>query len=233
MRKSIYLAISCSAAVLAGCSEVHIAAPANVTGGAEQLTITGMGFGERGTFALASSTGNFYRQALSSRHRDFGLSPERVKTYHGDSGFEVKGPDFAGAVVGSCSHFEQEVGTRNFSVTQAPFQYRCRFFRDGQLLHGELLLSAAPRAVGPFTAETRVGRLILGDREIEIQPIHESPNLKIPTSEPLGYRFVSANQDLGAIDLNGERKTVYAPRGGADREAVLMASLALSVLWKS
>ncbi len=140
MRKVIYLAISCSAAVLVACSAAHIAAPANVPGGAEQLQITGMGFGERGTFALASSSGSFYRQALSSRHRDFALSPERVTTHHGDSGFEVKGPDFAGAVVGSCSHFEQEVGTRTFSVTQAPFQYRCRFFRDGQLLDGEMLL---------------------------------------------------------------------------------------------
>lgn len=233
MRKSTYLAVSCLAAILAGCSAAHIAAPANVAGGAEQLQITGMGFGERGTFALASSSGSFYRQALSSRHRNFAFSPERVTTYRGDSGFEVKGPDFAGAVVGSCSHFEQEVGTRTLSVTQTPFHYRCRFFRDGQLLAGELLLSAAPRAVGPFTAETRVGLLTLGERAIEIQPIHDSPNLKIPTSEPLGYRFVAANQDLGAIDLNGERKTIYAPRGGADREAVLMASLALSVLWKS
>ena len=71
-------------------------------------------------------------------------------------------------------------------------------------------------SVGPLTAETRVGRLTLGGRVIDIEPIHKSPNLEIPTSEPLGYRFVGTNQDLGAIDLNGERKTIYAPRGGAD-----------------
>ena len=33
--------------------------------------------------------------------------------------------------------------------------------------------------------------------------------------------------------MNGERKTIYAPANGPVREAVLIGSLALSVLWKS
>lgn len=233
MSKIARLTVACSVMVLGACSTAQIAVPPNLAAGAEQLQITGMGFGERGTFALASSSGTFFRQALSSRHRDFRGSTERVTTFTGDSGFEVQGPDFTGSVAASCTHFEREAGTRTYSVTVAPFQYRCRFMRNGELLVDELVLHAAPRAVGPLNAETRIGRATIGGRQIDIEPIHHSPGLKIPTSEPLGYRFVSADGDIGAIDLNGERKTIYAPRTSADREAVLMASLALSVLWKS
>ena len=233
MKKIVRLAVSCSFIGLGACTTAQIAVPPNLAAGAEQLQITGMGFGERGRFALASSSGTFFRQALSSRHRDFRLSPERVTTFSGDSGFEVQGPDFTGFVAASCNHFEREAGTRTYSMTVAPFQYRCRFMRNGQLLPDELVLHVAPRAVGPLTGETRIGRVTIGGRQIDIEPIHHSPGLEIPTSEPLGYRFVSAGGDIGAVDLNGERKTIYAPRTSADREAVLMASLALSVLWKS
>jgi hypothetical protein len=33
------------------------------------------------------------------------------------------------------------------------------------------------------------------------------------------------------VDLNGGTKTIFAPRAGPEREAVLAASLALSILW--
>ena len=233
MRKIVGLAAICPAVFLTGCSPAHITVPSGLSSAAERIQITGMGFGEHGTFALAASSGIFYRQALSNRHRVFRSSREHATTFYGDSGFEVQGPDFNGLVGASCNHFEQETGTRTYSVTVEPFQYRCRFTRDGRLLAGELILHAAPRAVGPLTAETRIGRLTIAGRSIDIEPIHQSPGLKIPTSEPLGYRFVSENRDIGAVDLNGERKTIYAPRGSSEREAVLIASLALSVLWKS
>ena len=85
----------------------------------------------------------------------------------------------------------------------------------------------------PLT-DTRPKALVeVGGRTYGIAPIHTSSQLKIPTAEPLGYRFVADAGDVGAIDVNGERKTIYAPAGGPDREPVLIASLALSVLWKS
>ena len=233
MNKVARLAVCSSLALVGGCSTAQIAVPPSLAAGAERLQITGMGFGEKGTFALASSSGSFYRQNLSGRHRHFSSSPERVTTFFGASGYEVSGPDFNGSVAASCNHFERESGTRTYSITVEPFEYRCRFTRNGAPLAAELILHAAPRAVGPFTTETRIGHLVIASRQIDIQPIHHSPGLKIPTSEPLGYRFVVEGGDVGAIDLNGERKTIYVPDAGADREAVLIASLALSVLWKS
>ena len=87
---------------------------------------------------------------------------------------------------------------------------------------------------GPLLAETRMGRMSLGGNQIEIVPIHNSHGLKIPTSDPLGYRFLSGGRVIGAVDLNGQRKTIYVSRTSPDeRQAVLIGSLALSVLWKA
>ena len=50
-------------------------------------------------------------------------------------------------------------------------------------------------------------------------------------AHPLGYRFVESGREVGAADLNGVTKTVFAPRAGGTREAVFAGSLALSILW--
>jgi hypothetical protein len=230
MLKLARVAVCSLAASLGACAIAPIALPTELAL-AERLDITGMGFGERGRLAVGASSGTFYRHSLKNRRRDFG-SPGRITSYAGDSGFDVQGPDLAGSVMASCIHFEQEVGTRSFSVTTEPFSYRCRFMRNGTNPSGELLLHSAPRAVGPLLAETRTGRMSLGGNHIAIEPIHTSPGLKVPTSEPLGYRFLSGGRVIGAVDLNSERKTIYVPRTSPDeRQAVLIGSLALSVLW--
>jgi hypothetical protein len=105
--------------------------------------------------------------------------------------------------------------------------------RDGRPLDAHFILHAAPRKVWGATAETRAGEFRVGGRTIAIQPIHDSPQTRLPTMDPIGYRFMSGGRDIGAIDVNGERKTLYAPRAVDDREAVLMAGLALSILWYS
>jgi len=54
----------------------------------------------------------------------------------------------------------------------------------------------------------------------------------LPNGTPLGYSFDVAGRQVGAVDLNGRNKTIYAPRQpGPERDAVLMAALALSVFW--
>ena len=48
---------------------------------------------------------------------------------------------------------------------------------------------------------------------------------------PLGYAFEANGRQVGAVDLNGTKKTIYAPPSGPERELVIAASLALSILW--
>ena len=217
---------------LAGCTAARIDVPTALAANAQPIELTGMGFGQRGRFQLGASSGTFARHALSAEHGG-PFRTDDVTSFFGDGSFEVAGSDFDGTVTGNCRYLEAEANPGPATITTVPFRYSCIFSRNGQLLPGRLLLHAAPRAVGPFMAETRVGTFEVGGRTYGIAPIHTSSQLKIPTAEPLGYRFVADAGDVGAIDVNGERKTIYAPASGPDREPVLIASLALSVLWKS
>ena len=230
VKRVVGLAIMVGA--LVGCTEARIAVPAQLAASAEPVQLTGMGFGQRGKFVLGASSGTFTRHSLSARAPQPFMA-EDFTSFFGDGSFSVAGADFAGRVEADCRFLESEADTGPATVTTIPFRYKCTFSRDGKPMDAGLILHAAPRRVGPLLAETRIGRLVLEGRTVGIEPIHHSPQLGIPTSEPLGYRFVRDGRDIGAIDLNGERKTIYAPRNGADREVVLMAGLALSVLWRS
>jgi hypothetical protein len=218
-------------AFLGACSTAPIALPAGLAATTQPLHLTGMGFGERGSFALGASSGSFVRHAFTGEKR-VPFSSTRLTRSVGDGSFRVQGADFAGTVEGTCAYSEDELGSGGVSTTVSPFDYQCEFLRDGQPILARLALRAAPMAVGPLTAETRAGEILIGGRTIHIEPVHHMAGHRIAAGEPLGYRFVADGRDIGAVDLNGERKTIHAPFDGRDREAVLMASLALSVLWR-
>ena len=83
-----------------------------------------------------------------------------------------------------------------------------------------------------MAGRTRAGELRLGQLTVAIRPIHQAQGGGLPTDMPLGYAFDVGGRQIGAVDLNGTNKTIYAPRQpGSERDAVLMASLALSVFW--
>lgn len=74
--------------------------------------------------------------------------------------------------------------------------------------------------------------MLLFDRQlIGIRSIHRFEGGKVPAATPLGYAFSVDGREIGAIDLNGPDKTVFVPRDPRLREAVLAASLALSIFW--
>jgi len=224
--------LALAAAGLGGCTAARIEVPLALAATTQPVELTGMGFGQRGDFTLGTSSGTFRRHALSADDPHI-FGADQVTSFFGNGSFRVQGADFDGKVEGECRYLEAEATAGPATVTTIPFRYRCNFYRNGQPLQASLILHAAPRAIGPLTAETRIGWLEIGGRNFRIEPIHHSPQLAITTSEPLGYRFVVADSDVGAIDMNGERKTIYAPAHGPDREAVLIGSLALSVLWKN
>jgi len=233
MNRYIALTALIPALLAAACSPARVALSPELAAATQPMQITGMGFGETGRFQLGGSSGTFYRHALSARQLP-PFADQRETIHYGDGGFTVSGPDFDGALEASCRHRESEVVERSTSFTVAPFRYECAFRREGRPLAVSLTLSAVPRPVAGFLAtEGRRGELRLDGRNVVIEPIYTSPDLKVPTGDPLGYRFIENGRELGAIDLNGERKTLFVPHRPTDREAVLMAGLALSVLWRS
>lgn len=73
--------------------------------------------------------------------------------------------------------------------------------------------------------------LVYEGREIAVRSIHRDIAGGLPTSTALGYSFSANGREIGAVDLNGLNKTLYVPRSGPDREAVIVASVALSTFW--
>lgn len=226
MRKLLFATSLLACAALAGCSEARIAVPSDVTGSTQQLQITGMGGWQDGRFRLGASEGRFSRRASRT---------EIFKTFARNSGrgsFDVAGPELGGSANGHCAFDEREVNLGVAVVPNGRLTYRCQFQRDGRQVDGGLFLAEVPNGSGLLAGRSRAGEVRLGAMVVGIRAIHHAEGGGLPAGTPLGYAFDLNGRQIGAIDLNGGTKTIYAPtRPGPERDAVLMASLALSVFW--
>jgi hypothetical protein len=213
-------------AVLTGCTEARIATPSDLAANTEQLELSGMGGWQDGRFRLGSSEGRFSRRADQAKF---------VNTFIRNAGggsFEVRGPEFGGTAGGRCGFDEREVDLGVAVVPNGRLTYNCEFHRAGQRLYGSLFVAEVPNGSGLLAGRTRAGELQIGDLRIGIRPIHHADGGGLPTGMPLGYAFDIGGRHVGAVDLNGTNKIIFAPRqAGSERDAVLMASLALSVFW--
>ena len=211
--------------LLAGCiREAEIAMPSDLRSSLERIEVAGMGGGERGDFHLGSSEGRFTRRSIQTRAFDF-----YVRNFGGGT-FAVTGAEFGGRLSGNCGFDESEFDTGIIVAPGERLAYGCEFQHDMDPVGG-LILTEVPRGRGLLAGRTRAGEARFGDVRLEIRPIHDMEGGRVPTGNPLGYGFFVAGRQVGAVDLNGLDKTIYAPRSGPEREAVLAASLALSVFW--
>lgn len=226
MRKLLLASALLAAAPLMGCTEARIAVPSDVAATAERLELTGMGGWQDGRFRLGGSEGRFSRRATQTKFFDTFVHNR------GGGSFEIAGPELGGVAGGRCGFDEREIDAGLAVVPNGRLTYTCEFQRDGRRLPGGLMLAEVPRGSGMLAGRTRAGELRLGGLVVGIRPIHHAEGGGLPTGTPLGYAFEVGNRQIGAIDLNGTNKTIYAPRQpGPERDAVLMASLALSVFW--
>ena len=226
MKLKGWRAAAVAAAALGGCvREARIAMPSGLAAETDRIEMAGLGYGERGDFRLGASRGDFRRAAVS--HGDGFHVWNR-----GGGRFAVSGPEVNGALAGDCRYAENLVEIGGFEVTEGRFEYHCRFDRAGTPVEGRLVLAEIARRAGrPLSGATRGGFLDYDGRTLGITAIHDMEGGRIPTGTPLGYAFHLDGRQIGAIDLNGGSKTIYAPRSGPDREAVLAAAMALAILW--
>lgn len=200
--------------------------PAELQARTERIELTGMGGWERGQFRLGASEGRFTRRAAQLRVDDFYI--ENV----GGGSFEATGPELGGRLSARCGFHEEEFDSGIVVTPGARLAYGCEFERDGAPVPGGLLLAEVPASRGALAGRTRAGELHIGDVRIGIQAIHDMESGRLPSGTPLGYAFDVGGRQIGAVDLNGPDKTIFAPRAaGPEREAVLTASLALSIFW--
>jgi hypothetical protein len=227
--KILKIALACGAAVaLPGCvQDARIAVPSDLAAASERIELTGMGGGERGRLRLGSSEGRFTRASFQGSE-DGG----RLVRSEGGGSFEVSGPDVQGVLAGECRFDEAELRAGSLSFPSERFAYRCRFSRGGEPIDAGLILEEIPTRPGRLlSGRTRGGEIHLGGEVVTISAVHDMEGGRLPTAMPLGYRFEIDGRSVGAVDLNGGDKTLYVPRSGPERQAVLAASLALSILW--
>ncbi len=226
MRVKLLIMGALATTALTGCvREARIAVPADVQARTERLEIAGMGYGERGDFTLGASHGRFARIALQTGD---GLVVDNV----GRGSLDIAGPELGGSVTAICGFHEREIDMGVLVATRDRLAYGCEFERDRVPLPGGLLLSEVPTSRSILAGRTRAGELRIGDLRVGIRAIHDMEGGRVRSGSPLGYAFDIDGRQIGAVDLNGGNKTIYAPRtAGPEREAVLMASLALSIFW--
>lgn len=226
MRVKLLMVAAMATTMLTGCvREARIAMPSDLEARTERIELTGIGGWERGSFALGGSNGHFTRRSFEA---DDGFFIDHI----GTSSFEIVGSELGGHVRATCGFHEQQVDMGVLVATNARLAYGCEFERDRVRLPGGLLLAEVPTSRSVLAAPTRAGELQIGDVRIGIRAIHDMEGGRVPSGTPLGYAFDVDGRQIGAVDLNGGDKTIYAPRTpGAEREAVLLASLALSVFW--
>lgn len=226
-KRGLIAASAVLALALAGCvRDAHIAVPSDLRAGSERIEVTGIGGFERGDFRLGASTGSFRRSAGQQAFDDFYVSNA------GTASFTVDGPEVGGPLSADCGFHQGEVDTGIVVLAAERFTFHCGFERGAGTPKGELILRAVPRSPGRLLSGiSRAGELNFDGRRIGIRAIHDMEGGKMPTGAPLGDLFETGGRKIGAVDLNGGSKTVYAPLSGPDREAVLAASLALSILW--
>jgi hypothetical protein len=211
--------------LLSGCiREAEIAMPGDLRSNLEPIEVTGIGGGERGGFRLGSAQGSFTRRSIQTREDDF-----HVRNFGGGS-FAVEGPELPGRLSANCGFDAEEFDSGIVTVSGERLAYHCEFQRDLEPVGG-LALAEVPRGRGILAGITRAGEARFGDVRLEIRPVHDMEGGRMPTGTPLGYAFHIGGRQVGAVDLNGLDKTIYAPRSGPEREAVLAASLALSIFW--
>ncbi len=215
------------ALALAGCvRDAHIALPSELATSSDRIEVTGIGGFERGAFQLGASEGSFRRSAGQEAFDDGYVSNA------GRASFTVDGPELGGQLSADCGFHQAEVDAGLVVLPAERFSFHCGFRSGTDAPKGELILRAVPRSPGRLLSGiSRAGELTFGGRRIGIRAIHDMEGGKLPSGTPLGYMFETNGKQIGAVDLNGTNKTVYAPRSGPEREAVLAASLALSILW--
>lgn len=222
------------AATLIMATEAHaaprMAGMAAVQGDAVDLR--GTGWGQSGKFELAAldAQGSYRRSASKSGRGEV--------DYTGAVDFSLIRAGETVPVLGRCEYHQGTSESRSrigrtvrleTTVLDLPFTYACQFIRGGREI-GTLTLDRAQGAWVDIRTLRR-GEVRLGGTRLDLRSEHKFEGSKMPAEMPLGYLMANGDGDVGAAYLNGGTRRLMLPKTGEQREAALLASLALALLW--
>lgn len=210
------------AAALSACSSLpaaRMALPATLQA-QEPVTVTGLGVGRSGRFAVGEAGGSF------RRGRDRLALFEVVTFDRATTGYELQGPD-GRELKAACVGRETAVTVSIIDVRARPYTLSCEW---SGARPARMTLSA-PSWI-PGTKALRQGQFTSGDLVLDLRSVHEVQGSPLPLEAPIGYLVLHAGQPVGAVEVNGTQPRVWLPPAGSPlREPVVMAALAVAVLW--
>lgn len=224
-----YASLAMAALVAASLSACAAIRPAEMARPAALQTasatpITGIGGGQDGAFAVAGNTGNFHRTATKLSFFDL------FNMRDGSADFTLQGQDFADGLKVSCAMRERTITLDIVEFKPSPMALGCDVRAGGQL--APVMLEVQESAPDLTNREQRRGRVMIDGVALDIRSVHEIAGTPLPTSAPIGYVFERNGVAVGGVDLNNGPLMFEAPNATtADRKAVMLAAVALSVFW--
>jgi hypothetical protein len=224
--KRLSLSLAAIAALSASACAIRpaeMARPASLTT-ASATPITGIGGGERGSFAIGQNSGQFERSAQELSF--FGL----FNMKDGGASFSLQGADFAQGLQAACTMRERTVTIDIVEFKPAPMALGCDIRLASQPAAAVLeIQESAP----DFTnRQQRRGVVMIEGVRLDIRSVHDMDGGILPASAPLGYVFERNGVAVGGVDINGGPAMIEtAGLGPADHKAIMLASVALSVFW--
>lgn len=213
-------------AALAGCGAIQparMALPQGLDAGSERLVITGLGAAPRGQFQAGTASGNFSRSG--SRLAVFDALYEEDSAV---ASFSLVGKE---TIAARCTMKRRTANAGVLTVEFKPMTYACRF--DGGPRPAELLLREARSTSGPQPMlRQRAGDITLGDVRLQLRSSHALIGSTLPSAAPIGYVFERDARVVAAMEINGTEPVIHsAASAEGERLAVLLAALALALLW--
>ncbi len=186
--------------------------------------ITGIGGGERGSFAVGQNTGSFSRSATKLSFFDL------FNMRDGGANFTLQGADFQNGLQVACTMRERSVTIDIVEFKPGPMALGCDVRSGGQI--APVMLEVQEAAADFTNREQRRGRVMVDGAALDIRSVHEIAGSAFPTAAPMGYVFERNGVAIGGVDLNNGPAMFEAPgASAADRRAVVLAAVALSVFW--
>jgi hypothetical protein len=213
-------------AALIGCSAIRparMALPARLDATAERVSLTGLGAGPRGEFSVAGHGGAFTRRATRLSFFD------AVATDRANTTFTLNGPAFAAPVSARCGLAQRTATLNVMAFTPRPLQYDCAF--EGVAGARLVLQEGAKGLAGKLGQAQRRGFVDVGGTRLALRSVHNVQGSPLPLDAPIGYVFEAEGAAVGAVELNGTTPEVLLPRAVAQRQAALLAAIALALVW--
>lgn len=219
------LAAAASAISLSACAitPAEMARPAALQS-ASVTPITGIGGGQKGSFAIGQNTGAFKRSAQKLSFFDL------FNMRDGGADFTLQGADFQNAMQVSCVMRERTITIDFVEFKPGPMAFGCDVRSDGQ--RSPAVFEVQESSPDFTNRQQRRGSVMIDGAVLDIRSVHEIAGSPLPTSAPMGYVFERNGVAIGGVDLNNGPSVFEAPGATqADHRAVLLAAVALSVFW--